>query len=218
MILDDRTKLYLLPFIYYFTLSLTLIFVSSYWLISRTKQAEVAYAQGSDLSMEIKLSGLNDEDIRFVENNLLNCDNKTAKKIDAYFTKKKTPLANHGCVFTAEAQKNNLDPYLTPAIAICESGGGASKTSKAYNNPFGWGINDSAQTRNDDVYVKDSLSDSISVVSAGIARNAIKRNLGTTPSEIVTWYNPGSVGRADGIPENSTWAHCVNIMMSKIAE
>ena len=59
-----------------------------------------------------------------------------ADKIDAYFAKRGMPLEGHGLKMVVEAEKNNLDWRLLPAIAVKESTGGKFA---CYNNPFGWG-------------------------------------------------------------------------------
>lgn len=61
-----------------------------------------------------------------------------AAKIDAYFAKYDLPLAGHGMQFVLVAEKNELDPYLLPAIAMRESTGGKFIIKKNMN-PFGWG-------------------------------------------------------------------------------
>lgn len=57
-------------------------------------------------------------------------------KIDAYYAKRGMPLEGYGAKMVAEAEKNNLDWRLLPAIAIKESTGGKFACK---NNPFGWG-------------------------------------------------------------------------------
>ncbi|MHB1117918.1 MAG: hypothetical protein ACYCZ7_00085 [Minisyncoccota bacterium] len=59
-----------------------------------------------------------------------------ADKIDAYFAKRSMPLEGYGAKMIAEAEKNDIDWRLLPAIAIKESTGG--KFACGYN-PFGWG-------------------------------------------------------------------------------
>ena len=59
-----------------------------------------------------------------------------AEKIDEYFSKRGMPLEGYGAKMVKEAEKNNLDWRLLPAIAIKESTGGKFA---CYNNPFGWG-------------------------------------------------------------------------------
>ena len=58
------------------------------------------------------------------------------RKIDLYFEKRNMPLEGYGEKLIAEAEKNNLDWRLLPAIAIKESTGGKFACNK---NPFGWG-------------------------------------------------------------------------------
>lgn len=59
-----------------------------------------------------------------------------ADKIDAYFAKRDMPLEGYGGKMIEEAEKNEIDWRLIPAIAIKESTGG--KFACGYN-PFGWG-------------------------------------------------------------------------------
>ncbi len=59
-----------------------------------------------------------------------------AFKIDAYFAKRDMPLEGYGSKMVAEAEENDIDWRLLPAIAIKESTGG--KFACEYN-PFGWG-------------------------------------------------------------------------------
>ncbi|MBU1557931.1 glucosaminidase domain-containing protein [Patescibacteria group bacterium] len=59
-----------------------------------------------------------------------------AEKIDAYYAQRDMPLEGYGAKMVAEAEKNNIDWRLIPAIAIKESTAG--KFACGYN-PFGWG-------------------------------------------------------------------------------
>lgn len=62
-----------------------------------------------------------------------------ADKIDSYFESKGLPLAGQGQKFVEEAIKNDIDPYLLPAIAMRESTGGKQACKKATHSVFGWG-------------------------------------------------------------------------------
>ncbi len=62
-----------------------------------------------------------------------------AEAIDAYFKSKDMPLAGYGMTMVLEAEKNELDWRLVPAIAVRESTGGKHECKKVPNNPFGWG-------------------------------------------------------------------------------
>ena len=62
-----------------------------------------------------------------------------AKAINAYFEERNMPLSGIGMTMVEEAEKNDLDWRLLPAIAIRESTGGKFECKKVKNNPFGWG-------------------------------------------------------------------------------
>lgn len=62
-----------------------------------------------------------------------------AEAIDAYFSTRGMPLAGMGMKMILEAEKNNLDWRLLPAIAVRESTGGKFECKKVSNNAFGWG-------------------------------------------------------------------------------
>ena len=62
-----------------------------------------------------------------------------ADKIDTYFESKNLPLAGRGQKFVEEAYKNDIDPYLLPAIAMRESTGGKFACKGASYSVFGWG-------------------------------------------------------------------------------
>lgn len=62
-----------------------------------------------------------------------------ADAIDAYFALKNMPLEGTGMKMVEEAEKNDLDWRLLPAISARESTGGRAKCKKVPNNAFGWG-------------------------------------------------------------------------------
>ena len=62
-----------------------------------------------------------------------------AGAIDAYFAERDMPLAGHGMKMVQEAEKNDIDWRLLPAIAVRESTGGKNDCKKVSNNAFGWG-------------------------------------------------------------------------------
>lgn len=62
-----------------------------------------------------------------------------AQAIDAYFAERDMPLEGAGKKMVEEAEKNDLDWRLLPAIAVRESTGGKFDCKKVENNPFGWG-------------------------------------------------------------------------------
>jgi len=62
-----------------------------------------------------------------------------ADAIDAYFSERGMPLKGTGMKMVEEAEKNDLDWRLLPAIAVRESTGGKFACKRVKNNPFGWG-------------------------------------------------------------------------------
>jgi len=62
-----------------------------------------------------------------------------ADAIDNYFAKRKAPLEGMGMKMVLEAEKNDLDWRLIPAISIVESGGGVHACKKVKNSFLGWG-------------------------------------------------------------------------------
>ena len=62
-----------------------------------------------------------------------------AEAIDAYFADHDMPLEGTGLKMVEEADKNDLDWRLLPAIAVRESTGGKFECKKVKNNAFGWG-------------------------------------------------------------------------------
>lgn len=62
-----------------------------------------------------------------------------ADAIDAYFAKYDAPLEGHGMKFVLEAEENDIDWRLLPAIAMRESTGGKHACKKVSNSVFGWG-------------------------------------------------------------------------------
>lgn len=62
-----------------------------------------------------------------------------ADKIDAFFASHDAPLEGYGMKFVEEAEDNDLDWRLLPAIAMRESTGGKQACKKATNSVFGYG-------------------------------------------------------------------------------
>lgn len=62
-----------------------------------------------------------------------------ADAIDAYFKARNMPLTGTGLTMVLEAEKNDIDWRLLPAIAVRESTGGKNACNKVKNNSFGWG-------------------------------------------------------------------------------
>ena len=62
-----------------------------------------------------------------------------AEAIDAYFKEHDMPLEGKGMKMATEADLNDLDWRLLPAITVRESTGGKFDCTKATFNAFGWG-------------------------------------------------------------------------------
>lgn len=62
-----------------------------------------------------------------------------AEAVDSYFRERNMPLEGTGMKMVLEAEKNDLDWRLLPAIAVRESTGGKFACKKATFNSFGWG-------------------------------------------------------------------------------
>jgi hypothetical protein len=93
-------------------------------------------AQGSlALNQAIDLK----EDQKMDDAAVLLARKKKADAIDAYFAEHDMPLEGTGMKMVEEAEKNDLDWRLLPAISVRESTGGKHECKKVENNPFGWG-------------------------------------------------------------------------------
>ena len=112
---------------------------------------------------------------------------KKAQAIDAYFNKYDMPLAGHGMKMVIEAEKNDIDWRLLPAIAVRESTGGKFACKGATHSFFGWGsckIN------------FDSVDHAIEVVAKNLGGNNPNTDhyyAGKTVKEILQKYNPPSI-------------------------
>lgn len=62
-----------------------------------------------------------------------------AQAIDAHFKMHDMPLEGLGMKMAIEADNNDIDWRLLPAIAVRESTGGKNACDKVKNNSFGWG-------------------------------------------------------------------------------
>ena len=70
---------------------------------------------------------------------ILKIQTQKAEAIDAYFAEHDMPLEGNGMKMVVEADKNDLDWRLLPAITVRESTGGKNDCNKAKHNAFGWG-------------------------------------------------------------------------------
>lgn len=110
-----------------------------------------------------------------------------AEAIDAYFAKRDMPLEGTGMKMVEEAEKNDLDWRLLPAIAVRESTGGKFECKKVPNNPFGWGSCKIGFKTNEEA---------IETVARNLGGNnpkTAKHYDEKTTKEILRAYNPPSV-------------------------
>jgi len=107
--------------------------------------------------------------------------------IDAYFETRGMPLAGTGMKMVEEAEKNDLDWRLLPAIAIRESTGGKFACKGATYSSFGWGsckINFDSHEENIEVVAKNL---------GGNNPNTARHYADKTVKQILQAYNPPSV-------------------------
>jgi len=106
-----------------------------------------------------------------------------ADAIDTYFHKHDAPLEGHGMKFVLEAEKNDIDWRLLPAIAMRESTGGKHACKKVPNSVFGWGSCKISF---------DSIDESIEIVARNLGGNNPKTDHhyeDKTVTQILKKYN-----------------------------
>lgn len=112
-----------------------------------------------------------------------------ANAIDNYFKARKMPLEGTGMKMVLEAEKNNLDWRLLPAIAVRESTGGKNACKKVEFNSFGWGSCKIGFESNEKA---------IEVVALNLGGNHPKTEKyydNKTTKQILRAYNPPSIVR-----------------------
>lgn len=129
---------------------------------------------------------------------------ENAAKIDAYFASGKMPLEGYGMKMVLEAEKNEIDWRLIPAIAVRESTGGKYACKSVTFSAFGWGsckINFKSYD-----HAIESLAINLGGNNPRTARYYGNKNV----KDILETYNPPSV-----VP---TYAKEVMSVMNKIEE
>ena len=110
-----------------------------------------------------------------------------AEAIDAYFRGHDVPLEGTGMKMVLEAEKNNIDWRLLPAIAMRESTGGKFACKNASHNFFGWGsckINFNSDEEAIEVVAKNL---------GGNNPNTARHYSDKTTVQILRAYNPPSI-------------------------
>ncbi len=112
---------------------------------------------------------------------------KKAETIDAFFASYDAPLEGYGMKFVLEAEENDIDWRLLPAIAMRESTGGKQACKKAANSVFGYGSCKLSFK---------SIDESIELVSRSLGGNnpnTARHYAGKSTVQILKAYNPDSV-------------------------
>jgi hypothetical protein len=110
-----------------------------------------------------------------------------AEAIDYYFKKYDMPLFGMGMKMVEEAEKNNLDWRLLPAIAVRESTGGKFDCIKVTYNPFGWGSCKIGFNSN------EKAIETVARNLGGNNPNTAKHYADKNVKEILRAYNPPSI-------------------------
>lgn len=107
-----------------------------------------------------------------------------AEEIDSFFASYDSPLEGYGMKFVLEAEKNEIDYRLLPAIAMRESTGGKQACKKVSNSVFGYGSCKMSF---------NSIDESIEIVSASLGGNGSAMSKhhyeGKTVLQILRKYN-----------------------------
>jgi hypothetical protein len=113
----------------------------------------------------------------------LDVNKANAKILDDYFASYDSPLEGYGMKFVTEADKNDIDWRLLPAIAMRESTGGKQACKKVSNSVFGYG---SCKMN------FKSIDESIEIVAKSLGGNnpnTAKHYDGKTTLQILRKYN-----------------------------
>ncbi len=110
-----------------------------------------------------------------------------ADAIDAYFKAHDMPLFGTGAKMAEEADKNDLDWRLLPAIAVRESTGGKHACKSVTNSFFGWG------SCKISFKSKDAAIESIARHLGGNNPNTEHHYSGKSTEAILKTYNPPSI-------------------------
>lgn len=127
-----------------------------------------------------------------------------AAKIDNYFAKGDMPLAGYGMKMVIEAEKNDVDWRLIPAIAVRESTGGKFACKSVKFSAFGWGSCKISFKSYD--HAIESLAEHLGGNNPRTARYYDNKSV----KAVLETYNPPSV-----VP---TYAKEVMALMTKIEE
>ena len=129
----------------------------------------------------------NDSSVGQAEVAIFKAKQSKALAIDTYFAKRDMPLKGMGMKMVEEAEKNELDWRLLPAIAVRESTGGKFDCKRVDFNAFGWGSCKIGF---------DSNEHSIEIVAKNLGGNnpnTARYYANKNTKEILLAYNPPSI-------------------------
>lgn len=123
------------------------------------------------------------------------------KALDDFFQKYNSPLYGHAQTIVDEADKNDIDYRLLPAIAMQESTL-CRKVIKNSYNCWGFGIYGGKVRR------FANYDEGIKTVTSTLARKYVQKGM-VNPHEIVQMYTPSDTGK---------WPQVVSLIMQKLSD
>lgn len=178
----NATFAFMLPVIWFGSLSLILILVIAFLVITNSQSKSRPVARYSIFSSKPLVLGATTA-------NLISQDSRAARidKVLEYFG---CPVTNLGSVFVKEADNYEIPYWLVPAIGFQESNCGKKAPlidSATSNNWWGYGI------WGKNIKQFESVEDGISAVSKYVGTNFFSQGI-TDPCEIMKVYTPSSSG------------------------
>ncbi|MEO7292077.1 MAG: hypothetical protein ABIW34_03180 [Ginsengibacter sp.] len=119
--------------------------------------------------------------------------------LDEFFAQYKSPLEGYGKKIVDEADKNNIDYRLLPAIAMQESTL-CKKIIKNSFNCWGFGIYGGKVTR------FENYDEAIRIITSTLSKKYVQKGF-VKIDDIVTKYTPSDTGK---------WAGVVNMIMNRL--
>lgn len=123
------------------------------------------------------------------------------KALEDFFKKYKSPLYGHAQTIVDEADKNNIDYRLLPAIAMQESTL-CKKVIKNSFNCWGFGIYGGKVRR------FAGYDEAIKTVTSTLSKKYVQKGL-VNPHEIAQMYTPSDTGK---------WPQVVSLIMQKLSD
>lgn len=125
--------------------------------------------------------------------------------IESFLRRNKSPMAPYADTIVSEADRNNIDFRLVPAIAMCESNAGKRMPKKDEFNAFGIAV----YTGQNHGKAFDSWPHSISWVSQYIKEKYYDRGF-------TDLYNIGAIWAPPSVNTGYSWTNCVQSFQDAI--